>query len=172
MIFNNPQKIGIFSSFLSQYGSQVDALWPQIQNYEMEVIDTQHWSPILSGCVANYRPENVCDTPFFSFIGIPTNPVDVVHFIGINNSCVATLNLTPGEMYALIMHEIGHLIAYVNAGCKPIFSQNVSEEFFPDDCAKMLGLGNEIRSVLQTMSQSFFYTAEKQREFISRRNRL
>ena len=38
--------------------------------------------------------------------------------------------MSTDEMYALIMHEIGHAIAYVDAGCKPICSTDISEEFF------------------------------------------
>lgn len=172
MKFNNPHNITIFDSFFSNYGAKIDALWPQIRDFEMEVINTQSWSPILSDCIANYTPANIYDTPFYSFIGLYTNPTDKIHFIGVNDSVVAKINLTIGEQNALIMHEIGHLIAYVNAGCKPIWSEDLNEEYFPDDCAKELGLVNVIKSALNTMSQSPFYSATKQSEFIIRKDRL
>ncbi len=172
MKFNNPHNIQIFDSFLSKFGAQIDALWPQIKDFELEVIDTENWSTILSGCIANYTPEHVGDTPFYAFLEIHTGPDDVYHFIGINDNVASALNMATGEMYALIMHEIGHVIAYVDAGYKQIWSSDISEEFFPDDCAKAIDLGNEIKSVLDTMSKSSLYSAEKQSTFITRRNRL
>lgn len=172
MIFKNPHNIQIFDSFLSIFGDQIDALWPQIKDFELEVIDTENWSTILSGCIANYTPEHVGDTPFYTFLEIHTGPDDAFHFIGINDNVASALNMSTGEMFALIMHEIGHAIAYVNAGYKPILSTEISEEFFPDDCAKAIGLDYEIKSVLETMSKSSLYSADKKRTFITRRDRL
>lgn len=172
MKINNPHNIQIFDSFLSRYGDQIDAQWPQIKDFELEVIDTQNWSPILSDNFPNYTPVNVDDSPFYAFLEVHTSPDEFFHFIGTNDKVASALNMSTGEMYALIMHEIGHAIAYVDAGCKPIWSPDISEEFFPDDCAKSIGLGNEIKSVLETMSNSSLYSAEKQLTFITRRARL
>lgn len=172
MIFNNPHKIQIFDSFLSKFGGQIDTLWPQVKDFELQVIDSNNWSPILTGCIAKYTPDHVDDTPFYTFLNIHTGPYNAFHFIGTNGEVASALNMSTDEMYALIMHEIGHAIAYVDAGCKPIWSTDINEEFFPDDCAKAIGLGNEIKSVLDSMSKSSLYSADKQNTFITRRNRL
>lgn len=172
MIFNNPYKIQIFDSFLSKFGGQIDTLWPQVKDFEFQVIDTENWSPILSDNFPNYTPKNVDDTPFYTFLNIHTGPNNAFHFIGTNDEVVSALNMSTDEMYALIMHEIGHAIDYVDAGCKPIWSRGISEEFSPDDCAKAIGLGNEIKSVLDSMSKSSLYSTDKQNTFITRRNRL
>lgn len=172
MILNNPHKIQIFDSFLSKFGGQIDTLWPQVKDFELQVIDTNNWSPILTGCIAKYTPDHVDDTPFYTFLNIHTGPYNAFHFIGTNDEVASVLNMSTDEMYALIMHEIGHAIAYVDAGCKSIWSIGISEEFFPDDCAKAIGLGNEIKSVLDSMSKSSLYSADKQNTFITRRNRL
>ena len=172
MILNNPHKIQIFDSFLSKFGGQIDTLWPQVKDFELQVIDTNNWSPILTGCIAKYIPDHVDDTPFYTFLNIHTGPYNAFHFIGTNDEVASVRNMSTDEMYALIMHEIGHAIAYVDAGCKPIWSTDINEEFFPDDCAKAIGLGNEIKSVLDSMSKSPLYSADKQCTFITRRNRL
>lgn len=172
MIFNNPHKIQIFDSFLSKFGGQIDALWPQVKNLKFQVIDTNNWSPILSDNFPNYTPEKVDDTPFYTFLNFHTGPYNAFHFIGTNDEVASALNMSTDEMYALIMHEIGHAIAYVDAGCKSIWSTDISEEFFPDDCAKAIGLVNEIKSVLDSMSKLPLYSADKQNTFITRRNRL
>lgn len=172
MIFNNPHKIQIFDSFLSKFGGQIDTLWPQVKDFELQVIDSNNWSPILTGCIAKYTPDHVDDTPFYTFLNIHTCPYNAFHFIGTNDEVASALNMSTDEMYALIMHEIGHAIAYVDAGCKSIWSRGISEEFFPDDCAKAIGLGNEIKTVLDSMSKSSLYSADKQHTFITRRNRL
>ena len=172
MIFNNPHKIQIFDSFLSKFGGQIDALWPQVKNLKLQVIDTNNWSPILSDNFPNYTPEKVDDTPFYTYLNFHTGPYNAIHFIGTNDGVASALNMSTDEMYALIMHEIGHAIAYVDAGCRPIWSTDINEEFFPDDCAKAIGLGNEIKSVLDSMSKSSLYSADKQSTFITRRDCL
>ena len=118
------------------------------------------------------KHKKVDDTPFYTFLNFHTGPYNAFHFIGTNDEVASALNMSTDEMYALIMHEIGHAIAYVDAGCKPIWSTDINEEFFPDDCAKAIGLVNEIKSVLDSMSKSSLYSADKQNTFITRRNRL
>lgn len=53
--------------------------------------------------------------------------------------------------------------------CNRKKSDDVKKEFFPDDCAKDIGLGNEIKSVLDSMSKSSLYSADKQSTFITGR---
>lgn len=172
MKFNNHNNIPMFDDFLSNYGTQINALWPQIKGFELEVIDLEHWSDILANSVWEFKPEEVGTTPYYVYLGIHKDEHTVFHFIGQNAEIIEMLGLDEKEKFALIAHEVGHLIAYVDAGCKPICCTDVTEEFFPDDCAVKLGLGDEIKSVLSKMYQSEVYSTDEHLMFDIRRNRL
>ena len=136
--FKNPQNIDVFESFFGEFEEVND-----IFNDDIEIlgINEQH---ILFSAVATK------DDPFATNTSI--KPV----CIAINEQICQKLDLTQKEQYAMIAHEIGHIL-----DSSPREENNqLGREFNADLFAVKLGLSKELKTGLEKIVASGNYIAE------------
>lgn len=131
MKFKNSNQISIFDEFANLYGKTVDTLFPQIQAIVIDVSTNNAPSTTSSG-----------DSPFL--VNGNSNNYEIVYAIQCCNDC----KFTNKEKFALIAHELGHIIIELNNQS----SHDLQEELQADKIASKIVDGNYLKNALQKMA--------------------
>ena len=140
IIFKNPQKIEIFKSFLEQYGKQINK--NDLED-EITIVGINEKHKLFSAV-------STIEDPFATNISI--SPL----LITINEPLCEQLKFTKEEKYAMITHEIGHILD------KTVRENNnqLNREFNADQFSINLGLSKELKSGLEKIIESGKYEKE------------
>lgn len=138
ILFKNSQNIEIFKSFVDQFENSIN------ENYNgdritIAIINELH--------------------PHFSCIAYDNDPfAKNVNNIAINEQICQQLNLTQEEQYAMIAHEIGHILDNTP---REIDNQ-LYREYNADQFAVKLNLTNELKTGLEKFMKSGNYPEENE----------
>jgi len=140
ILFRNPQNIEIITSFVCQFE---------------KVISDELINSTIAICCINEHHERYCavatkNDPF------ATNTTLNPPFIAINEQVCQELNLTQEEQYAMIAHEIGHILDN-----SPREKNNpLNREYNADQFAIKLELSKELKTGLEKIINSGNYSWE------------
>lgn len=148
MIFNNPNKEALFDVFQTNYMSDIDGLYKDVNQryFQTDVYtDTGNFTGFANDEKRGMYNSKKSDTPFQCLNNFMGHTEIMRH-----KACCDAANLTVDEQYALIAHEIGHFIATIER----IQVYGFDEEVFADSIAVKIGLRNEIISAIQKLIKS------------------
>jgi Zn-dependent protease with chaperone function len=142
ILFENPQKIEIFKSFVDQFEKEID------ENFNEDTctifgINEQH--PLFSAIA------NSTDPCAYNRIVKPLS-------IAINEKVIQQLKLTNEEQYAMIAHEIGHILDKTPRD----MNNQLIREFNADQFAVNLNLTKELKTGLEKLIESGDYPEENE----------
>jgi len=134
MIFANINSLPVVNQFEVIYGVQITQEYPELANKSIKIYTNQ----LGKGFIKQWDDRN--DSPYTS------NHVvnEIMRSEEIYNRCGFTVE----EEYAILAHELGHMIAGFR-GEK--VQNNLQEEKNADQMAVKLGLANHMRSAIQKM---------------------
>lgn len=138
--FKNPQNILIFEWFFEQFGPRINQLYNGEAVSEISGINSKH--PISQAILSPSDPfaTNVKLTPLA---------------VALNEPVCISLNLTEEEQYAMIAHEIGHILdSTPREDNQPLRERNA------DQFALRLGLDENLLSGLEKLVKSGAYEGE------------
>lgn len=138
--FTNPQNIKVFKSFVDQFEKIIN------ETVNCETIT-------ISGINEQHKYFNAVakkNDPF------ATNPVLDQSIIAINEQICLQLKLSPEEQYAMIAHEIGHIL---DTNPREINNQ-LNREYNADQFAINLNLTKELKTGLEKIIESKNYPEE------------
>ena len=132
MIFNNLNNLPVVAQFESLYGAQIARWYPELTNIRIYT-DQQG-----EGFIKKWDDRN--DSPYTS------NHVmnEIMRSEDVYNRCGFTIE----EEYAILAHELGHMIAGVRGENA---QNNLQEEKNADQMTVKLGLANHMKSAIQKM---------------------
>lgn len=131
MNFKVLNQIPIFDKFAIYYGKRVDTLYSEMQTITVNVCTNDIISTISSG-----------DSPFFQ--GKDSNGYKIEYAI----KCCDDYQFTDNEKFALIAHELGHIILELNNQD----SDNLQEELQADEIASEIVDRNYLKNALQKIA--------------------
>lgn len=131
MNFKNSNQIPIFDEFANLYGEIVDTHYSQIQAIAIDVSTSNTISTTSSG-----------DSPFL--VNGNSNNYEIVFAI----QCCNDYKFTNEEKFALIAHELGHIIIELNNQS----SHDLQEELQADKIASKIVDKNNLKNALQKIA--------------------
>jgi hypothetical protein len=137
--FQNPQNLEIYNSFINEFGEIL------IEKNDISTINILgiNLSHTLSNTV------NILNAPF------ATNTTMGAFPIVMNEMICNDLNLTTRERFAMISHEIGHII-----DSTPQKNNGMQREINADKFAIELGLAQDLKNGLQKIIDSNNYSTQ------------
>lgn len=134
MVFNNLNNLPVVTQFEAIYGSQIEQEYPELANKRIRIYTDQQGD----GFIKQWDDRN--DSPYTS------NHVvnEIMRTEEIYNRCEFTVQ----EEYAILAHELGHMIARFR-GEK--VQNNLQEEKNADQMTVNLGLADHMKSAIQKM---------------------
>lgn len=138
ILFKNPQNIELFKTFIEQFDKPINEL-VKIETITICFINEQH---------KRYGFVGDANEPFVTNTKI-NNPTP----IGMNEIVCGQLKLTQEEIFAMIAHEIGHILD------KTLREANnqLERELNADQFAIKLNLSNQLKSGLEKFIESENY---------------
>lgn len=166
--FINKSKRIFIDDYLKKYGKSISKIYSLRDSITIEINDENTADSHIIDCKDKYTPmqtltkkqaDATCLNIENDIILISTNyyepPLPIESFF------------SNEELFALLSHEIGHIIAsYTNhdyGGTK--------EEVYADDCASKLGLRNTMLSAVKKMLAQYDNSSERAYDFINAPNR-
>jgi len=134
MIFNNINNLPVVNQFEAIYGEPIAQEYPELANKSIRIYTDQQGE----GFIKKWYDRN--DSPYTS------NHVvnEIMRSEDVYNRCKFTIE----EEYAILAHELGHMIAGLR-GEKA--QNNLQEEKNADQMTVKLGLTDHMKSVIQKM---------------------
>ncbi len=139
MKFKNSNQISIFDEFTNLYGKTVDTLYPEMQAITVNVCTNDIISTVSSG-----------DSPFF--YDKDSNGYKIEYA----PKCCDDYEFTDDEKFALIAHELGHIILDLKnqSNCDSQAEELQAEELQADKIASTIINKDYLKSALQKMANS------------------
>ena len=134
MIFNNINNLPVVTQFEAIYGEQIAQEYPELANKSIRIYTDQQGE----GFIKKWDDRN--DSPYTSN--------HVVNEIMRSEEIYIRCGFTIEEEYAILAHELGHMIAGVR-GEK--VQNNLQEEKSADQMTVNLGLADHMKSAIQKM---------------------
>ncbi len=134
MIFNNINNLPVVTQFEAIYGEQIAQEYPELANKSIRIYTDQQGE----GFIKKWDDRN--DSPYTSN--------HVVNEIMRSEEIYIRCGFTIEEEYAILAHELGHMIAGVR-GEK--VQNNLQEEKNADQMTVNLGLADHMKSAIQKM---------------------
>lgn len=126
MQYANKQNIAVISSFIGYYGHLLNEVMDANNNITfLPLVDNPHNDPVMRYSNVIKYSEEICKR----------------------------FNLSEIEVYAMIAHEIGHILDETN-------SETIPREICADSMAQVLGLGKALTSGLSKLIESGLYPDE------------
>lgn len=125
-----------FKNFISRIGPEIQRLYPELNDIEIELIDDSNPNRIP------YYIGKSSDSPFVSICGKVYDGVEYNDILCFND---VVAGLTEEEYLALIAHEVGHFVCHY----KNIGISGQEEEIFADEVAMKLNFHNSLRGGLE-----------------------
>lgn len=134
MLFNNINNLPVVDQFEETFGAQIEKEYPELSDKSIRIYTDQQGDGLIK------KWDNRNDSPYTS------NHVvnEIMRSEDVYNRCGFTVE----EEYAILAHELGHMIA----GFRGEKAQdNLQEEKNADQMTVMLGLGDHMKSAIQKM---------------------
>lgn len=134
MIFNNNNSIPAVTGFEALYGCQLCRDYPELVDFDIMIYTDQQGNGWIK------KLDNSNDTPYIS------NHIlnEIMRCEDAYNKC----NFTMEEEYAILAHELGHIVAG-KRGEKSV--NNLQEEINADQMAVSIGLVSQMMKAIQKM---------------------
>lgn len=156
--FVNKSKKVFVDDYLRNYDKRFLKMFPIKESITIEIIDENSADFQNLDCNDKYSPMQSLTKKKAHAIGI--NVENNLVFIPINYyepPRPLESYFSNEELYALLSHEIGHVIAsYTNHDCG-----ETEEEIYADDCANKLGLKNAMLSAVEKMLEHYDRSPER-----------
>lgn len=134
MIFNNINNLPVVTQFEAIYGEQIAQEYPELANKSIRIYTDQQGEGFIKKC------DDRNDSPYTSN--------HVVNEIMRSEEIYIRCGFTIEEEYAILAHELGHMIAGLR-GEK--VQNNLQEEKNADQMTVNLGLADHMKSAIQKM---------------------
>lgn len=146
--FVNKSKMDFVDDYLRNYGKRIHKMYPIRDSITIEIIDENSTESQNLDCNDKYTPMQSLSKKAAITRGINTINEKIIITSNYNEPpCSIETFFNDEELFALLSHEIGHIIAsYTNHDCG-----GVEEELYADDCASKLGLRDAMLSSVKIM---------------------
>lgn len=162
--FNNICHKAVYDNFILQFGKRVSAQWPQINNLVIDVYDEEHLKHFAT---SRFMPSKFwSDTPFSSFPFRLTEKGIIEHDIIENKALCELLQLSEGEIYSLLLHELGHFDFKARGITQ--FQSLLDEEISCDEYAVDLSMGGYLASSLDKLISANVCSAQQNHDMQQR----
>lgn len=134
MIFNNVNNLPVVTQFETAYGARILQEYPELANKSIKIYTDKQGG----GFIKKWGNGN--DSPYTSNYVV----CEIMRSEDVYSKCGFSVE----EEYAIIAHELGHMIAGIR---DEKTTNNLQEEKNADQIAVKLGLANYMKSAIQKM---------------------
>lgn len=141
--------LNVVKEYIQNYKSSIEKKYPELSNQTIEIeVDNGNVLPKTEPMVAD-NPKGI-DT--IDCVRILIN----INYGGVTDNLSNRFNKKE-ELFALLSHEIGHIVASYNGKA----SSDNAEEVYADSCAHELGLGTSMIEAIKKMKDDYNNSPDK-----------
>lgn len=149
MLFENHSNSSIFDEFERTTANEVFSICYILKKFRIVVITIEDYKQLTN--VPSI--EGLEEQPMANFVFKYEQDASTTHAtIIVNEKVCKSFGFSKSELFAIIAHEIGHII-YFFSDCKEPDNKQ-AEEIFADHIAELLGLKNELKEVINKLITS------------------
>lgn len=152
MLFENLSNSRIFEEFERMTAEAVFSICYILKKFKIKVITIEDYRQLTN--VPSI--EGLEKQPMANFVfKYEQDASTTLATIIVNEKVCKSFGFSKSELFAIIAHEIGHII-YFFSDCKDPENKQ-AEEIFADHIAELLGLKNELKEVISKLITSDFF---------------